>query len=55
MLFLVPAAFPVDECPTLAIEDEDQEVMFYATYINQCPKKLDYCCGHTAYCCTGVR
>ena len=32
MLFLVPAAFPVDECPTLAIEDEDQEVMFYATY-----------------------
>jgi hypothetical protein len=32
VLFLVPAAFPVDECPTLAIEDEDQEVMFYETY-----------------------
>jgi hypothetical protein len=32
MLFLVPAAFPVDECPTLPFEDEDQEVMFYATY-----------------------
>jgi hypothetical protein len=32
MLFLVPAAFPVDECPTLATEDEDQEVMFCETY-----------------------
>jgi hypothetical protein len=28
MLFLVLAAFPVDECPTIAIEDDDEEVMF---------------------------
>jgi hypothetical protein len=33
MLFLVLAAFPVDECPTIAIEDDDDEkVMFCKTY-----------------------
>jgi hypothetical protein len=32
VLFLVPAALPVDECPTLAIEDDDDEVMFHETY-----------------------
>lgn len=24
-VFLVPAAFPVDECPTISIDDEEEE------------------------------
>jgi hypothetical protein len=27
LVFLVLAAFPVDECPTISVEDDEEEVM----------------------------
>jgi hypothetical protein len=32
LVFLVPAAFPVDECPTILIEDEEEEVCTFEPY-----------------------